>query len=124
MFSEHERLFRKGVEEFNGGYFFEAHETWETLWRETRGPQRLFFQGLIQTAAGLYHFSCGNYRGACSQMEKALQKLGQYLPAYHGVDTQRLVERVRDCLRDAELLRKGEEVRPRKGNVPSIELQH
>jgi hypothetical protein len=91
-------LFRKGVEEFNTQCFFEAHDTWEELWRETSGPDRLFYQGLIQAAVGLYHMTNGNLRGARSQFGKALNKLEQYLPTYHGIDTAHLADGVRACL--------------------------
>ena len=94
-------LFRKGIEQFNAQCFFEAHDTWEELWRETSGPDRLFYQGLIQTAVGLYHLTNGNYRGARSQFGKALDKLGRYLPTYHGIDTAHLAGEVRACLRRA-----------------------
>jgi uncharacterized protein len=96
-------LFVRGVAEFNAGRFFEAHDVWEELWRETSGESRIFYQGLIQSAVGLYHLTTGNHRGACSQLRKSLAKLEHYLPAYHGINTQDLVDRVRRCLRDAEL---------------------
>lgn len=98
-------LFERGIEEFNRRFFFEAHDLWEELWMETTGPHRLFYQGLIQTAVGFYHLSNGNYKGACSQFGKALAKLEQYQPEYHGIDTASLVERVRLCLGDADVLR-------------------
>lgn len=100
-----EDLFMRGVEEFNREFFFEAHDVWEELWMETTGSHRLFYQGLIQTAVGFYHLSNGNYRGACSQFGKALEKLDQYLPSYHGIDTASLVKRVRRCLSAVEELR-------------------
>ena len=102
-----EGLFERGVEEFNGQFFFEAHDTWEELWADTTGSHRLFYQALIQTAVGLYHLSNGNYKGACSQFEKAIAKLEQYQPAYHGIETKQLVENIRQCLADSELLRNG-----------------
>jgi hypothetical protein len=61
---------RQGVEEFNRAYFFEAHETLEELWRETSGPLRPFYQGLIQLAVALYHLSNGNRRGALNLLIK------------------------------------------------------
>jgi hypothetical protein len=95
-------LFRKGIEEFNTQCFFEAHDSWEELWRETTGPDRLFYQGLIQTAVALYHAGNGNVPGACSQFTKALAKLVLYLPLYHGINTLRLTGDVRACLRLTE----------------------
>ncbi len=107
MFSEMEGLFGRGIKQFNTRYFFEAHDSWEELWAETTGSHRLFYQGLIQTAVGFYHLSNGNAKGGCSQLGKALAKLEHYLPTYHGIDTQELVDRLRVCLRDAEVLRRG-----------------
>ncbi len=115
-----EGLFERGIREFNGQFFFEAHDTWEELWMETSGHHRLFYQGLIQTAVGFYHLSNENYKGACSQFSKALTKLEQYLPAYHGVETQLLVDCLRDCLHDAESLREGKPIRFDVSKIPQI----
>lgn len=112
----------RGVEEFNRQFFFEAHDVWEELWRETTGTHRIFYQGLIQTAVGFYHLSNGNYKGACSQLGKALGKLDQYLPSYHGINTDALAARVRLCLSAAEVLRtKGAGVFD-ASLIPQIEL--
>jgi len=115
-----EDLYRKGIEKFNTQCFFEAHDAWEELWRETSGPNRLFYQGLIQTAVGLYHFENGNFRGACGQFRKALAKLDQYIPAHHGIDTGRLVQQVRESLRRAEERREGNGVLPEERPTPYI----
>ncbi len=114
--------FSRGIEEFNRQFFFEAHDIWEELWMETTGNHRLFYQGLIQTAVGFYHLSNENYKGAFSQFNKALAKLGQYLPAFHGVDTERLVESVRECLLDTELLKEGRLSEFDERKIPRIYL--
>jgi predicted metal-dependent hydrolase len=77
----------------------------EELWRETRGRGGLFYLGLIQSSVGCYHLFNENYEGACSQCDKALAKLENYLPAYQGIDTRRLVDGLRACLLEAELVR-------------------
>lgn len=119
-FIQMEDLFRRGIEEFNRQYFFEAHDLWEELWMETTGQHRLFYQGLIQTAVGFYHLSNENYKGACSQFSKALSKLEQYLPAFHGIDTTSLLDSVRSCLQDAERLRAGEPAMFDESKIPHI----
>jgi uncharacterized protein len=53
-----------GILFFNERDFFEAHEVWEDLWAESHGNERRFYQGLIQAAVGLFHFSGGNLGGA------------------------------------------------------------
>jgi hypothetical protein len=53
-----------GILFFNQRDFFEAHEVWEDLWAASAGPERRFYQGLIQAAVALHHFGNGNLRGA------------------------------------------------------------
>lgn len=117
-----ERILLKGIEEFNKGAFFEAHDAWEELWVETRGEERLFYQGLIHAAAGFYHLGNRNHRGACSQLTKALLKLKKYLPAYHTVDTAGLVARLEACLHDAENLKEDGTGTFHPEKIPKIHL--
>jgi predicted metal-dependent hydrolase len=56
--------FLVGVDLFNRGEFFEAHEVWEDLWHECAGPDRRFYQALIQAAVAALHWSRGNAAGA------------------------------------------------------------
>jgi predicted metal-dependent hydrolase len=86
---------RQGVDEFNRAYFFEAHETLEDLWRETSGPLRLFYQGLIQLAVGLYHLTNGNRRGALNLLSKGLDKLAAYQPICQNIDVDALCAEAR-----------------------------
>jgi hypothetical protein len=45
--------FRRGVDLFNAGYYWEAHEVWEDLWHieGRRGPTAEVLKGLIKLAA-------------------------------------------------------------------------
>lgn len=42
-----------GIDLFNHGYFWEAHEAWESLWHACgrKGPMATFLKGLIKLAA-------------------------------------------------------------------------
>ncbi|WP_245318402.1 MULTISPECIES: DUF309 domain-containing protein [unclassified Mesorhizobium] len=46
-------VFRWGIDLFNHGYYWEAHEAWEPLWHAAKqsAQHRLFFKGLILLAA-------------------------------------------------------------------------
>ncbi|PBB22358.1 DUF309 domain-containing protein [Mesorhizobium sp. WSM4307] len=46
-------MFRWGIDLFNHGYYWEAHEAWEPLWHAAKqsAQHRLFFKGLILLAA-------------------------------------------------------------------------
>jgi uncharacterized protein len=60
-----QELLHEGLIFFDAGRYFDAHEAWEALWKATPpGPARLFYQGLIQGAVGLHHYSKGNQTGA------------------------------------------------------------
>lgn len=51
---EKAELFAEGIDYFNAGRFFEAHEPWEEIWRSTNPEPRDLFQGLVQVAAGFH----------------------------------------------------------------------
>lgn len=66
-----------GVDLFNGGYFWEAHEAWEELWHcaPLDSIVRAFLQGLIQCAASALKMRTGHKRGAQRLAAKGLHKL-------------------------------------------------
>lgn len=78
-------LWAEGLALFNAGRFFECHEVWEELWKRTGGPEKLFYQGLIQAAVALVHAERGNLRGAASTFRKARAKLEPLPAAYLGI---------------------------------------
>lgn len=75
-----------GVLLFNRGDFFEAHEVWEDLWMETSGPEKQFYQGLIQAAVGLCHFCNGNLRGAKKLFHSSREYMAKYATHHNGLD--------------------------------------
>ncbi len=71
-------LWQSGIDLFNQGQFWHAHEAWEEAWKAEHDPQRrLFFKGIIQTAAALVHWQRGNPRGLHLNWQKARPKLLQ-----------------------------------------------
>lgn len=88
------RLLR-GVELFNSGRYWEAHEVWEEEWTPDRkGPDSGFYKGLIQVAAGCLHYTRRNRRGAVNKWRSGAGYLRPYLPAHHGISLSPLVEAV------------------------------
>ena len=66
----------EGVRLFNEGQFWHAHEAWEDAWKAEHDPAiRLFYKGVIQTAAALVHWQRGNPRGLHRNWAKARSKL-------------------------------------------------
>ncbi|MBI4570740.1 MAG: DUF309 domain-containing protein [Chloroflexi bacterium] len=88
-------LLLQGVAQFNDGYFFEAHETWEDLWYPSPWPARVFLQGVIQAAAAFVHLMRHEYLGTVRLLDHALAKLDGFASPYLGLDAARFVSELR-----------------------------
>src|SRR5712675_2331650 len=86
-----------GILLFNRGDFFEAHEVWEDLWAEGHGNERKFYQGLIQAAVGLCHFSNGNLGGAIKLYRSSRDYMKDCGAAFQGLDLARFWEEMERC---------------------------
>ena len=90
---------RRGVELFNSGRYWDAHEVWEQEWMPDRkGPDAGFYKGLIQVAAGCLHYSRRNRRGAVNKWRSGTDYLRPYLPGHMGVRLAPLVTTVDEFL--------------------------
>jgi uncharacterized protein len=74
-----------GIELFNRGEFFEAHEVWEDLWHECGSADRRFYQALIQAAVAAYHWSRGNGTGAKRLYHSGRKYMEPFRPTYMGL---------------------------------------
>jgi uncharacterized protein len=110
-----DRLFRKGLEAFNSGHFYEAHEHWEEVWLETSDPEKMFLQGLIQVAAAFHHYSRSNRQGTQNLLQAGLTKVERFPHAYGGLELEPLRVAVRRWL---AALRDGKD--PTKDEIPRI----
>lgn len=114
--SEAEKKFREGLDQFNHGRFFDAHETWEEIWLPAPEPERTFLQGLIQLAAAFHHSTRGNRAGAQSLLEAGLGKLDQFPATHRGLALAKLRAAARCWI--AALASGGD---PGPGKPPKIE---
>jgi uncharacterized protein len=97
---------RLGVEHFNAGRFFPAHEAWETAWKQARDTDDAeFFKGLSQLGAGYVHLFRGNRHGAIRLLERGSGRVGRYPVGHHGIDTAALTVKARE---DVAALERGE----------------
>lgn len=85
----------EGIELFNSGRYWDAHEAWERAWMPDRkGADSGFYKGLIQVAAGCLHYSRRNRRGAVNKWRTGADYLRPYLPTHNGVRLAPLVQTV------------------------------
>lgn len=83
--SAREGLFARGVELFNAGAYWEAHEAWEEIWKAIPGRERRFFQGLIQAAAAFHQWRRGRFEGAAEHFRRSARKLAPFPPVWEGI---------------------------------------
>ena len=78
--------FRAGLDHFNAGEFWDAHESWEAIWLEAESDVHLFLQGLIQLAAAYHHVQRGTFPGGLRLFDAALRKLEAFPKRWCGID--------------------------------------
>jgi len=103
--------FRAGIAHFNATEFWEAHESWETLWLAAQSDVKQFLQGLIQVAAAYHHVKRGTLRGAPRLFEAGMRKLAPFPPGFCGLDRGAVVSLDGDFpkLREIEIASPSEE---------------
>jgi predicted metal-dependent hydrolase len=112
-----------GILFFNAHDFFEAHEVWESVWMESAGAERRFYQGLIQAAVGLFHFGNGNLRGALKLYRTSQAYMDGLESPYQGLDIASFWQQMATCF--APLLANPDpdrHLRPEEALIPVIVL--
>jgi predicted metal-dependent hydrolase len=87
--------------EFRAGRFFEAHEEWELLWKNSKGDDKLFLQGLVQLAAACVHIGRGNAAPGRRLLALAKTKLDRFGDVEAGVDVEFLRREIGSALSEA-----------------------
>lgn len=94
-------LARTGIERFNAGDYYHAHDALEEAWMQDRGAGRELYRGLLQVGIAYYQIGRGNYRGAVKMLLRARQWLEPLPAVCRGVDVATLradAERVHAAL--------------------------
>jgi predicted metal-dependent hydrolase len=107
----HPREYVEGIEHFNAGRYFEAHEIWEEIWLRSAGDTKLFYQMLIQAAVGLHHYERGNARGGRGMHARVVEKLRLLPSFYMSLDLADFSEQFRGFF--ADLIENNIEAAPR-----------
>jgi predicted metal-dependent hydrolase len=92
---DYRAYFLEGVHHFNAHEFWEAHESWETIWLVAESDVEQFLQGLIQLAAAYHHVKRGTHRGAVRLFDAALRRLAAFPPLWSGIDRRAAEEAAR-----------------------------
>ena len=79
-----------GLELFNQGRYFEAHEALETAWRAETGPVRDLYRGILQVGVVYLHIKQYNYAGAVKLYQRCRKWLLPWPDTCRGVEVGRL----------------------------------
>jgi pSer/pThr/pTyr-binding forkhead associated (FHA) protein len=110
----------EGIEHFNAGRYFDAHEVWEEVWLRSTGETKLFYQMLIQAAVGLHHYERGNSRGARGMHSNVLDKLSRLPSTLMSLDLIDFQRQFKAFL--AELMENNNEARP-SSDIPGPKIR-
>lgn len=72
---------REGIELFNTGKYWKAHEALESAWRQESGEIRHLYRAILQVGVAYLHVQQYNYRGAI-MLHKRCQKWLTPFPEY------------------------------------------
>jgi len=93
--------YRFGIDLYNRGFWWEAHEAWEGLWQQSdkSSDQGHFLQGLIQISAAHLKRHVGQEEGVQRLLERARRHLDRpgLAGAYMGVAVRDFLQAVDAC---------------------------
>jgi hypothetical protein len=95
----------KGLEEFNRGEYFQAHESLEEAWNQDDSVGRELYRAILQVAVAYLQIERGNYPGAIKMFLRSRQWLDPLPDICRGVDIATL--RMDADRAQAELLKTG-----------------
>jgi PPOX class probable F420-dependent enzyme len=82
----------KGIELFNHGEFFEAHEELEHAWNEDTSPGRELYRAILQVSVAYLQIERGNFPGAVKMFQRLRQWIDPLPEECRGVEVARLRE--------------------------------
>ena len=88
----------RGIEQMRRGEYFEAHESFEDVWRAADPVEKDFFQGLVHVTVAWYQARRGNRPGCERQLAKAQRRLAAFVPEHRGVDVALLLTSVEKAM--------------------------
>ena len=80
----------RGIELFNQGRYFEAHEALEAAWRAESAPVRDLYRGILQAGVVYLHITQYNYAGAIKVYQRCRKWLLLWPETCRGVEVGRL----------------------------------
>lgn len=107
---------------FNEKLYFECHDYLEDVWRDARGDERAFLQGLIHVSVGMYHVAAANHQGAVNLLSSGAEALARFAPATDGLDVACLLVKASVCRDKSGRMLAGDTIEWDVEDVPRMEF--
>lgn len=80
----------RGIQLFDAGQYWEAHEALEAAWKEESGPARYLYQGILQAGVVYLQIERNNFIGMAKMFERCKKWLRPWPDHCRGVDVAQL----------------------------------
>jgi hypothetical protein len=80
----------EGIELFDNGHYWQAHEALEAAWKDEAGPQRYLYQGILQVGVVYLQIERNNFIGMAKMFERCQKWLRPWPDRCRGVDVAQL----------------------------------
>ena len=80
----------KGIQLFDEGHYWEAHEALEAAWKDEPQPVRFLYQGILQAGIIYLQIERGNFQGMAKMAERCKKWLRPWPEHCRGVDVSQL----------------------------------
>lgn len=94
----------EGIELFNEGKFFEAHEEFEAAWRDESDTIRDLYRGILQVAVTYLHITRANYDGAVKVYGRSLKWTKGWADICRGIHVKKLCIDAENIMKEMERL--------------------
>jgi CheY-like chemotaxis protein len=81
---------KKGLEQFNRGEYFKAHDSLELAWMEDQSAGRDLYRAILQVAVAYYQIERGNYNGAAKMFLRMRKWFAPLPESCRGINIQQL----------------------------------
>jgi uncharacterized protein len=94
----------EGLELFNRGRYWEAHEALEAAWRAETGPVRELYRGVLQAGVVYLHITRQNYAGALKVYRRSQKWLTLWPDTCCGIAIGQLQKDLRRAILEMQAL--------------------
>jgi uncharacterized protein len=100
---EKDKAINHAMQLFNDEKYWQAHEALENVWKNASGVEKDILNGIILVAAAFVHDEKDEPDVCLSILQRARKKLGGASGTYHGMDINRIADRISEIINSGKI---------------------